>query len=64
MIFACLIISTSFDFINWWDTTGKLVDAESGDVVEIGLTVQFVIGIILSVSALLYFVRHNRIGNT
>ena len=64
IIFACLFISSRLDFINWWDTGGKFVDAESRDVVEIGLTLQFITGLIVSTSALFYFVGRNRIDNT
>lgn len=47
----CIIISSRIDFINWWDTEGKIIgvnDAEARDVIEIGLVLQFIIAIIVN----------------
>jgi len=47
---VCIILSSRIDFINWWDTTGKIIninDAEARDVIELGLILQFTISIIL-----------------
>ena len=52
---VCIIISSRFDFINWWDTEGKIIDvndAEARDVIEIGLTLQFIISMILDILCL------------
>ena len=46
---VCIIISSRIDFLNWWDTEGKIIDindAEARDVIELGLTLQFTISLI------------------
>ncbi len=50
-----IIISSQIDFINWWDTEGKIIsanDAETRDVIEVGLILQFIIAIIVCLISL------------
>ena len=52
---VCIIISSRIDFINWWDTEGKIIDvndAEARDVIQLGLTLQFIIALIIDILCL------------
>ena len=53
LFFACILISIRIDFANWWDTSGKNVDAETRDIVKIGLALQFLFGLLVSEIGLL-----------
>jgi len=53
LTFACILISVRLDFTNWWDTIGKNIDAESRDIVKIGLTLQFLFALFVSEIGLL-----------
>ena len=51
----CIVISSRMDFINWWDTEGKAIDvndAETRDVIELGITLQFIIAVIIDILCL------------
>lgn len=51
----CIGLFCRFDFINWWDTEGKIIsikDAETRDVIEIGLLFQFIIAISINTISL------------
>jgi hypothetical protein len=51
----CIVISARIDFINWWDTEGKIIDvkdAETRDVIELGLAFQFIIAVIIDILCL------------
>jgi hypothetical protein len=52
----CIIISSRLDFINWWDTEGKIInvtDAEARDVIELGLILQLIISVIVDIVSLI-----------
>ena len=49
---TCLFIFYQLDFKNWWDTEGQVIslkDAETRDVIEIGLFFQFIISVLISI---------------
>lgn len=56
LIFACILISARLDFMNWWGTGGKSLKAETRDVVEIGLVIQFLFGLLVSEIGLLIMI--------
>ena len=64
ILLLCLIVASGLDFINWQDTSAKLVDPESRDVIEIGLILQFVIGLLFCAQAFFYFIRKTKISET
>jgi hypothetical protein len=48
----CIMISSRIDFINWWDTEGKIIDvkdAEARDVIELGLALQVIVAVIIDI---------------
>ena len=51
----CIFISSRIDFINWWDTEGKIIDvndAEARDVIELGLSLQFILAVTIDILCL------------
>jgi len=62
IIFTCILISSSIDYINWADTVKNNVDAESRDFIEVGLLLQFITGLFVGELSLFFnylFIKKN-----